>query len=52
MPMQPFPISENQPVAYDGAMPAETDVVVIGAGVVGVCTALYLARDGLRVVLL
>jgi glycine/D-amino acid oxidase-like deaminating enzyme len=47
-----FPISEHAPLVYPGPPPAETDVVVIGAGVIGVSTALYLARDGLRVVLL
>ncbi|WP_159585737.1 NAD(P)/FAD-dependent oxidoreductase [Chelativorans xinjiangense] len=32
-------------------LPARTDVVVIGGGVVGVCAALYLAERGMRVVL-
>ncbi|MDW4496927.1 FAD-binding oxidoreductase [Sulfitobacter sp. D35] len=50
--MIPFPISEASPVVFDGPLPAEADVVVIGGGVIGTCTALYLARDGLRVVLL
>ncbi|WP_299625500.1 FAD-binding oxidoreductase [uncultured Tateyamaria sp.] len=47
-----FPISNTSPVTYPGAPPPETDVVVIGGGVIGVCTALYLARAGRRVVLL
>ncbi|WP_293867434.1 FAD-binding oxidoreductase [uncultured Alsobacter sp.] len=34
------------------ALPAEADVVVIGAGVVGTFTAYYLARRGVRVALL
>ncbi|MGA9253683.1 MAG: FAD-binding oxidoreductase [Roseobacter sp.] len=50
--MQPFPITENSPVAHGGTLPTATDVVVIGGGVVGVCAALYLARAGRRVVLL
>jgi glycine/D-amino acid oxidase-like deaminating enzyme len=50
--MMPFPISEQSPIAFAGPLPAETDVVVIGGGVIGVCTALYLARKGRRVVLL
>ena len=50
--MIPFPISEATPVTWPGPHPAETDVVVIGGGVIGVCTALYLARSGQRVVLL
>ena len=50
--MTPFPISEATPIAAPGPPPAETDVVGIGGGVIGVCTALYLARKGRRVVLL
>lgn len=46
-----FPISESRPVTWPGPPPAEADVVVIGGGIVGVCTALYLARAGQRVVL-
>ena len=34
------------------ALPVAADVVVIGAGIVGVCTAYYLARRGVRVALL
>ena len=47
-----FPISDTSPVAFRGPPPNEADVVVIGGGVIGVCTALYLARAGHRVVLL
>ena len=50
--MMPFPISECTPIAYAGPPPKETDVVVIGGGVIGVCTALFLAEAGKRVVLL
>ena len=32
-------------------MPAEADVVIIGAGIVGTCTAYYLAKRGVKVVL-
>jgi len=47
-----FPIHEGMPVTWPGPHPKEADVVVIGGGVIGVCTALYLARSGQRVVLL
>lgn len=47
-----FPISETTPVTYAGPLPAQADVVVIGGGVIGVCTALFLAEAGHRVVLL
>lgn len=50
--MIPFPISEAIPVSFPGPPPTETDVVVIGGGAIGVCTALFLARKGRRVVLL
>lgn len=35
-----------------GTLPAEADCVVIGGGIVGVCTAYWLARAGQKVVLL
>ena len=38
-------------VAPSAALPAETDVVVIGGGIVGVSTALFLAEKGIRTVL-
>lgn len=50
--MKPFPISEETPIAHQKALPASADLVVIGGGVIGVCTALFAARDGLKVVLL
>ena len=50
--MTAFPISEANPIAFSGPPPSETDVVVLGGGVIGVCTALFLARKGRRVVLL
>lgn len=50
--MTPFPINNSTPVSYRGPLPIKTDVVVIGGGVIGVCTAIYLARSGQRVTLL
>jgi glycine/D-amino acid oxidase-like deaminating enzyme len=39
-------------MTYPGPLPRQADVVVIGGGVIGVCTALFLARAGRKVVLL
>jgi glycine/D-amino acid oxidase-like deaminating enzyme len=39
------------PVTPSQTLPAETDVVVIGGGIVGVSTALFLAEKGIRTVL-
>ncbi len=47
-----FPINTETPVTYPGPHAASADVVVIGGGVIGVCTALFLARYGHKVVLL
>ena len=47
----PFPIGAASPLAYPGPPPGAADVVVIGGGVIGVTSALFLARRGLSVVL-
>ena len=44
-------ISESTPVAFSDPLPEAVDVVVIGAGVVGVATAWFLARGGVSVAL-
>ena len=38
-------------VASDPESPPTTTVVIIGGGIIGVCTAFFLARDGIPVVL-
>ena len=43
--------NEHSPVRFDDPLVTEADVVVIGAGIIGVCTAYYLARLGQKVML-
>jgi glycine/D-amino acid oxidase-like deaminating enzyme len=43
------PISIQTPIQFDDALPDEVDVVIIGAGVIGIFAALYLQRLGKRV---
>ncbi len=43
--------TDTSPVRFADALPDETDVVVIGAGVAGTATAWFLAGQGVRVVL-
>lgn len=50
--MTAFPISCDVAPRFSGFVPKQADVVVIGGGVIGVCTALFLARAGQKVVLL
>ncbi len=47
-----FPITIGQPPRYTGAVPKAVDLVVIGGGIIGICTALFAARGGARVVVL
>ena len=47
-----FPITIDQPPQYTAVVPEAVDLVVIGGGVIGICTALFAARGGARVVLL
>ncbi|RYH03084.1 FAD-binding oxidoreductase [Salipiger sp. IMCC34102] len=46
------PITAATPIAFAPDLPSRTEVVVIGAGIVGVMTAWELARQGIPVVLL
>ena len=41
--------SDQSPVQFRSGLPPEVDVVVIGAGVIGISTAWFLAAQGLRV---
>lgn len=47
-----FPFPETGPIEHAGPLPAASDVVIIGGGVIGVTTALYLAKRNVSVTLL
>ena len=42
-------ISHASPIQFADPLPERVDVVIVGAGIVGVATAYYLARRGVRV---
>jgi glycine/D-amino acid oxidase-like deaminating enzyme len=42
-------INEHSPVTFHDALPESVDVVVIGAGVIGIATAWFLTKGGLSV---
>ncbi|MFT6372287.1 MAG: glycine/D-amino acid oxidase-like deaminating enzyme [Gammaproteobacteria bacterium] len=42
-------ISTQSPVQFNDALPASTDVVIIGAGIIGITTAWFLAKQGIKV---
>ncbi|NEX45364.1 NAD(P)/FAD-dependent oxidoreductase [Pseudotabrizicola algicola] len=46
-----FPITLETPIRFPGPLPDAADVVVLGGGIIGVMTALYLAQAGEKVVL-
>ena len=46
-----FPITLDSPIRFPGPVPEAADVVVLGGGIIGVMTALYLAQAGQKVVL-
>lgn len=50
--MTTFPFSQATPITFQAALPASSDVVVIGGGIIGVTTALFLARRGVSVTVL
>ncbi|RJL20878.1 NAD(P)/FAD-dependent oxidoreductase [Paracoccus siganidrum] len=45
------PVDAASPPRFRDALPQETGVAIIGGGIAGVMTALYLRRDGVRVAL-
>lgn len=47
-----FPFTLQSPPEHASKLPSSTDVVVIGAGIIGIMTAWELAKSGLRVVVL
>jgi len=47
----PVPVPTRWATAAPGVLPGDAEVVVIGGGLIGLATALYLARDGADVVL-
>jgi len=44
------PVSAGHPIKFHDALPSETDIVVIGGGIIGIASALYLTEEGFRVV--
>jgi glycine/D-amino acid oxidase-like deaminating enzyme len=47
-----FPFTEATPIQFQGLLPQASDVVIVGGGVIGVTTALFLARRKISVTLL
>ena len=44
-------ISIATPVRHDALLPSHVDVVIIGGGIIGICTGLFLARKGLGAII-
>lgn len=42
-------ISSQSPIQFDKVLPAAADVVIIGAGIIGITTAWFLAKQGIKV---
>ena len=43
------PITDQSPIKHDADLPASTDIVIIGAGIIGIATAWYLSKQGHKV---
>jgi len=43
-------LSYQSPIQFQSPLPTDADVVVIGAGIIGICTAWFLRDQGLKVV--
>ncbi|MBZ9769385.1 FAD-binding oxidoreductase [Mesorhizobium sp. CA6] len=50
--MPTFPFTEADPVQYPGPPPKASEVVIVGGGIIGVTTALFLASRNIPVTLL
>lgn len=46
----PGPITSNTPIRFQDTLPEHADVLIIGGGAIGICSALYLAEEGFSVV--
>jgi len=51
-PVFSFPLSQTDPIRHPGPPPQTSDVVIIGGGVIGVTTALFLAKRNMSVTVL
>ncbi|MEO5760508.1 MAG: FAD-binding oxidoreductase [Mesorhizobium sp.] len=50
--MPTFPFSETDPIQHSGPLPKTSEVVIVGGGIIGVTTALFLAQRNIPVTLL
>ena len=46
-----FLFSDQTPITFHDALPEEVDVAIVGGGVIGVCTAWFLAKSGRKVLI-